>query len=856
MLRLALRTARTRKAGFVGSLLAVVLAVTVITTGGFLLQAAVTGDGGTDRFHAAALVVVGDPHVSVAPADSRAWDVGADPVGDTLPPPPLPLEVAHRVAQVTGVRDVVTDVSFYSQVVKVGGPSSGVRAGGAIRGHGWSSARLTPYRLRAGHAPAAPDELVLDGGVAVRTGLGVGDAADVVTAADGTRRYRVAGVADPGVPGSLHPAVFFTDQTAARLSGEPARAAAVAVFAQPGADVAQLAARVRKAAGDGTLVLSDTSRAEPSVDSGAYVTAAAFLGIMSAVAGFVAIFVVAGTFALLITQRHREMALLRAVGATGRQIRRMIAAEALVVSVVAVAAGVPGGLALSRPLAGLLVSLGVAPAGFRPVYGIVPVVVAAVVGIGLTQLAALSAGGRAARVRPTEALREAAVPVRRLSRPRLLAGAGFLVLSVFVVLNSIATGGAKGSGDAFVVVFTLMITVTLLGPLIIVPVVRLVAPLILALGRGAGALAAHNVRADPRRIASASIPITLAVTFTCVMIFMPLTMQMISLQESRLRVRADHVLASADGQGLPPAVTRDAARLPGVTAVAATTPIPVRLGMGAGGPVQTRTLMALAVAPAGLAALLDLDVRHGDLDALVGDSIAASSDAAGENGWQVGDTLPVALPDGTRKDLRLVATYGRSLGLSDVLVPAALATRHAPGALAAAVYVEGDDSLTRDRLGALAEHHPTLVAFSREAYLAEAGKGGDSQTTAVYVFIMLIGLYTAISVVNTLAAATAARSREFAALRLAGSTRRQVLTMIGTEAAITVAIAVFLGTLIAATTLVTSSLALTGTPAFAAPPLVYLTIVALAAVLGLVATLLPARSALRRSAISVIAARE
>jgi putative ABC transport system permease protein len=294
-----------------------------------------------------------------------------------------------------------------------------------------------------------------------------------------------------------------------------------------------------------------------------------------------------------------------------------------------------------------------------------------------------------------------------------------------------------------------------------------------------------------------------------------------------------------------------------VTAVAATTLIPVRLGMGrAGGPVQTRTLMALAVAPAGLTLLLDLEVSHGDLGALLDDSIAASSDAARENDWHVGDRLPVALPDGTRKELRLVATYDRSLGLSDVLVPATLATRHAPEALAAAVYVKGDASLTGDGLGALAKHHPTLVTLSREAYLAEMGKGGDSQTTAVYVFIMLIGLYTAISVVNTLVAATAARVREFAALRLAGSTRRQVLTMVGGEAAITVTIAVFLSTLIAATTLVSSSLALARTPAFAAPPLVYLTIVSLAAVLGLAATLLPARTALRRSAISVIGARE
>jgi putative ABC transport system permease protein len=854
VLRLALRTARTRKAGFAASLLAIALAVAVITTGGFLLQAALAGDGGSRRFHAATLVVTGDPHMSVAPAVARGFDAGADPVADTLPPPPVPREAARRIARLTGVREVVSDVSFYSRLVKAAGPAAGPDAAGATRGHGWSSAGLTPYRLRDGRPPAAPDEIVVDAGAAARAGLGAGDTVDVVTAVDGTRRYRVSGVADQDVAAAPHSAapVFFTDRTAARLSGDPSRAGAVAVFADPGTDVAELAARVRRVAGAGTLVHTDTSLAEPSADSGAFAATAAFLGIMSAVAGFMAIFVVAGTFSLLVAMRQREMALLRAVGATGRQIRRMIGAEALVVSVAALAVGVPAGLALSRPLAGLLVSLGVAPEGFHPVYGAVPVIVAAAVGIGLTQLAALAAGNRAARVRPAQALRESAAPAGRLSRPRIAAGAAFLALSVFIVVNSIATGGGKGSGDAFVVVFTLMITVTLLGPLLAVPMIRLVAPLIAVLGRGPGVLAAAAARADPRRIASASTPITLAVTFTCVMIFMPMTVQMIGLQESRLRLGADHVLVSADGPGLPAAVARDAAAVPGVTAVAATTPIPVRLGVG--DPVQTRTLMALAVEPGRTAALLDLGVVDGDLGALIGDTVAVSSAAAGENGWRLGDRLPAALPDGTRTELRLVATYERGLGLSDVLVPEALATRYAPEALAVAVYVKGDGPSAGSGLRALAQRHPTLAVLSPEAYLSGMERSGAGQTTAVYVFILLIGLYTAISVVNTLLAATAARVREFAALRLAGSTRRQVLTMVGGEAAITVVIAVLLGTLIAVTTLVASSLALARTPAFAAPPLVYLGIVALAAVLGLAGTLVPARMALRRS--MVIGARE
>ena len=285
-----------------------------------------------------------------------------------------------------------------------------LHAAGAERtqGHGWASAALTPYRLVSGHAPSGSRDVVVDSRLHARLGTRLH-----LTAPGGEGTYRVSGIArgtanqDRG-----QTAVFFSAATADALSGAPGRVNAVGVIAKPGAKLAGLG-------GPGLDVLdrahaADADAGDPQASDRESLVA--IFGTMGGIAGFVALFVVAGTFALVIAQRRRETAVLRALGATPRQVRRLIATEALFVSLAASALGLLAGRPLANALVDLLAGHGDVPAGFTPGHSWIPLVAALGMGVGIAQLAVVAAARRAGKVRPGRGAargRDRARPPRR-----------------------------------------------------------------------------------------------------------------------------------------------------------------------------------------------------------------------------------------------------------------------------------------------------------------------------------------------------------------------------------------------------------------------------------------------------------
>ncbi|MBP0450530.1 ABC transporter permease [Kitasatospora sp. RG8] len=323
MLSVALSTLRVRWASFVGTFLALALGVGLMATAVPVIAA--TGsvaDPAEHRYCAAPVVVV--PNTTIDVAD----DSGQIQHTAVAQQPGL---TAALVAAVARTGRVVEDHSFYAQLA--GGPKDQV-------GRGWSAAEAGGYRLAAGRAPGAEDEVVVGGGAASLVGRTLG----LLTAA-GLRTVTVTGVTDEV---RYEHAVFFSDGEAARLSPD---VDALAVYGPVEA--------VRQAVADGSggpapaLVLTGKERATADPHHAALLAMVDSvdtpLGLAAAVAGFVAVFVVAGTFALSITQRRRELALLRLIGSTRRQLRRLIYAEAVLVGLLASAAGCALGL-LGTPL--------------------------------------------------------------------------------------------------------------------------------------------------------------------------------------------------------------------------------------------------------------------------------------------------------------------------------------------------------------------------------------------------------------------------------------------------------------------------------------------------------------------------
>src|SRR4051812_48289661 len=371
MLRIAILTARSRIGLFAGSFLAFMASAVLVMAGGMLLLGALHTHPPVERYAATAAVVTGQQVVGV---DHDVVLGERARVSSSL---------VARLAAVPGVRSAIADASAPARL--------GSRS---TEAHGWASSKLTPYVLTAGRAPAGPGEVVT--GYPSRLGARL-----TFSSTETARTVTVVGLASPRHSVSSHaPAVFLTDAEAARLAGHHGTVDAIGILAGPGFD----ANRIRAAARGSRVLTADARGAAefPQLEEGRtrlIAVAASFAGL----GVFIALFVVAGTMALSIQQREQEMALLRAVAATPRQIRRMIAWEATFVAILGSVAGIWPGTKLGFALADGFVEHGIAPPDFSVSAGWLPIV--AVIGgaVTIALFAVLSAGRRASCVSPTRA---------------------------------------------------------------------------------------------------------------------------------------------------------------------------------------------------------------------------------------------------------------------------------------------------------------------------------------------------------------------------------------------------------------------------------------------------------------------
>ncbi|MCX5310232.1 FtsX-like permease family protein [Streptomyces sp. NBC_00154] len=840
MLRYALRTIRDRKGGFLGALLALMCAAALITACGTLLETGLRGRIATERYAAAPLVVSADQNVhrttvkhkgngetkakhKAKPVAERAW---------------LPAATADRIRPLAGVRKVIPELTFLAEPVDR--PSYG---------HSWASASLTPFTLTTGRAPAAADDIVIDRGFAERAGLKPGDRL-TVQSTGAPRPYRISGIAAPADSGELQQqtSLFFFAAEAERLAARPGQVTALGVLPAPGTDLAELKRRVERALKGTTAQVAtgdDRGPVEFLDAAGARTKLVSMGGAMGGTSLLVAILVVVGTFALSIQQRHRELALLRAIAATSRQIRRLLGREALIVGAAAGVLGSLAGLPLATWLHSRFIDMGAIPANLERTAGIFPAF-AAVTLLGAWAAARFS-GRRIARIRPAEAMAESAVERDRPARGRiaaglvLLAGGGALV----AVLSGLHTEAAS-TPVTFLAVVVLATAVSLLGPLLIRMASALLAgPLRLA-GFG-GTLATANIRGNSTRMAAVVTPLTLLIGMTCTVLFVQPTLGGAARTQAREGTRATWVLA-AQGPGIPSVATETVRTTQGVTAATEVVRTTVRVGLD--------KYQAQGVTQAGLSRTWDPEVTGGSLADFAADpGAAAVSELAAERlGLHPGSTLKLHLGDGTPATLTVAAVYARGLGFGDLTLPHDLVARHMDNPLAATVLVAGDSD--RDRLAAALKKFPGIAVLAPATADRLQADRQQENAEVNYLAMGLILAFTAIAVVNTLAMSVSERIKEFAMLRLAGATRRQVLRMLRIEALSVLLIAAVLGTGIALAVLTAFSIGMTGGAAPTVMPVVYATVVGAAALLVLVASALPGRVALKARPVEVAASQQ
>ncbi|RJQ80365.1 FtsX-like permease family protein [Pseudonocardiaceae bacterium YIM PH 21723] len=844
VIRLALKTLKARKGGFFGAFVALFLAATVVSAAGILLESGVRASSSPERY-AAADVVVGGKQSFDAPADPENPDGGTGESTPLTERVRLDSGVLDKVRAVPGVREAVADVSFPATVIVDGKPLDGP----ASWGHGWDSAKLAPFTLGSGHEPVRSDEVVLDNALAGKANAHVGDRI-TVSVRGIPRTVTVSGIANSERPLVKQSAVFFGQQAALGLAGRSGTVDAIGVLARPGTDAEALASSIQGSLGEKDFVaLTGEQRGRIEFldgGNGAFYLVS-LSGSFGGVGLAVVLFVVASTFVLSVQQRHREIALLRAVGATPKQVRRMIAAEALLISLPGALIGSLLGIGLASLLRSLFVDHGMIPDSLQLRVGWLPVLVAVCSTVLVALLATFVAGRRAGKTAPTEALAEASADRRILRWPRLVLGLAFAAISVVVMGISTGVTGDGAAGVSLGVLFSLLLTLALLAPVLVRIASGLLGALVRMFSGSSGYLAVANSRSNTRRVSSAVIPMMLAVGFACTEIFLPASALQAAADQAAEGSRADHVIT---GQ-LSPDVVREVRAVPGVQS--ATAVVRTKILTGTTAEPDMSAVPAQAVDATDLGSTVDLGLRAGNLADLRGDSIALSQTEATALGWNVGSDMPIRLADGTAKTVKVVAIYSRGLGYGDVTVPLDMLRGHTTSGLVDQVLVKGGSA---DALAALGSRHPGLSVVDPQAALVARDEDQRANQWGAFLVTFVIVLYTGIAMINTLAMTTTERRREFALLRLVGATRDQVLRMARWESVMLIVTAIALGTGIAIATLVPYSMGRTETSFPYWPPLGYAAIVLVTVCLGWLAVILPAKHVLRDRPVDAIGSRE
>ncbi|GIJ45132.1 membrane protein [Virgisporangium aliadipatigenens] len=840
MFTLGVRLATKRVAATLAVVVAVLGGAAFLTCVGILAESGFRSHAPVDRLAGADVVVSAD--------QTRA---AGDPFATPLPERALvPADVVERLRALPGVTSAVGDLSFPAAALTADGTPVTASGDPRVAGHGWSSTVLIGQSTVDGVPPAGQLDVALDRATADAAGVRTGDAVTVV-AAGRQASYRVSAIVSGG-------GIYFADPTARELAtrnrpapAEPAGGPSagsvegvdlVVLTAEAGKEDA-VADAVRQAVrGTGLVVSTGDDRGDvesPGTTAGRRILPV-LAGSLGGVTLLVVGFIVGGALAVSVAAQRRDLALMRAVGATPKQVRGLAAAQA---SAAAAVAAVPG-IALGYPLAGIFRDLlvragflpGVLPLSFSPVPAAVTVLLLAAV----IPVAARLAVWRTSRMAATEAVAESRVEPRRASPTRTFAGLLVLVAAHVVAVTPLFVRTPIGASVTAVAGIIATIGLAIAGPGLVAALGRVLHRVLPARASASTWLAVANTHGYPQRVAGAVTTLAMAVVFTLTYALTQTTLLQAARDDVREGTLAELSVTAPAVGGMPAELTSAVRGVPGVRGAAAVTSTTVLWTFDMLGEKETESASAMILNP-DAPGVLDLDVRTGDLADLRGATVAVDADTARGRDANVGDTIDLTLGDGTAVKARVVATYGRGFGFGPLVVSRDLAAGHTTTALDQQVLVRTDGApATLAALEKLAAAHPGMLVGAPPA--PEAKIPPELWINAA-VLLVLLG-YLLFGIANRLVATTTRRRTELAALQLAGATPAQVRRTVRQEALLVCATAIGAGAVLSAGPLVLLAVGILGRPVPAGPwwsaPLVF----AIVALIALLSMELPTRRAL------------
>ncbi len=768
MLRLSLRDALAHRARVAATLIAVVLGV------GFMSGTLVLGDtvgAGFDRVFADVYARI---DAVVRSSDEIETNFGGERanVDEALVP---------VVADVPGVAAVSGQIQGELQVIGPDGePLREARRGIPTLGLNWIDApELNGWTLVEGTPPGADDEVVLDRATARDGAYGIGDPVTVVVPR-GTVEMTVVGIGRFGELDNYSgaPAVLLSTAAAQNLLGEPGRFEWISVAADDDVGEEELAASLREAIGPdaGAEVLTgEAFTTETQNVFGRFIDTFTYLLFgFGIVAMFVGMFIIYNTFTIIVAQRTRELALLRAVGASRRQILGSVVAEALVIGVVASGVGLVFGIGVAQGLRAVLDAAGLSlpdtPLDVRATRLLLPVVLAT----GMTVIAALSPAVRATHIPPVAAMRDVAIDRPSRLGVRLVVGAAFLVASLELVRRGLAADDRLAVAWVLAASIPAFLVVASLGPFLARPLARVLGAPFARLRGVTGQLARENSLRNPTRTATTAVALTIGVGLISVIAVAGESLSASVDAAIDQGIEADLVVTAQSFAGVSPELARELAEVPEVEVATGVRFENVE--------VDGERAFVGAVDPSAITRVVDLDVRAGDLGALGDRELAAAEVVAAREGWQVGDPVAVRFVGGEEEEFRIGAVFasetfqrGGGILMSQAAFDAAVRDNEQADQQ---VYVVLRDGVTaeeaRPALDAVMARYPTADLDDVEAFKDAQAEQITQQLSFLYALLGLAVIVGIIGVVNTLLLSVVERTREIGLLRAVGASRRQI----------------------------------------------------------------------------------
>ncbi|MFI5983546.1 ABC transporter permease [Streptomyces sp. NPDC051555] len=774
MLNATLKSLLSRKFRLILSGLAVVLAV-MFVSGAMVIRD--TLDRSLNAQFAGAYDDIA-LQVSLAPTMDTATGDAAAVV------PPVDAAAVDRVSKIAGVGSATGLVK--AEGARAVGKDGKVvpSTGGPRYGESWRGESKL-ISLRAGHEPRTDTEVVINAGLAKKGGFAVGDRIGVLTH-EPQRTFTVAGVfgysLDRDSVGGEQTVAFTAPVAQELMIGKAGGFTGIGVAPASGASVASVKTALAKELGEGFEVNTGTELAKKASDTSRGVLSLmnqVLLG-FAAVSVLVGIFLIVNTFSIIIAQRLRELALMRALGASRGQMIRSVLVESFVVGLVSSALGLAAGIGIGALgadlLAGAIDGLKVASLG-------VPasaVVTAFTVGILVTMLSALFPAMRAAKVAPIAVIRAAAAPE---GKGRKQTWTGSILLGLGVVLLALGLFGSGGIPPILTGVLLAFVGIALLTPLISRPSVWAL-----------GALFSRSLPGQLGRRNSARNPRRTAVTASAMMIGVALVTALstvASSSEDSINNDISHNLKAdlvAFGTGdtaasatIDPGALARAAQLPGVKNIAA--------AMYDSGTVSKEVQGVSSWQDWATAReVLGLRVHDGSIDAVGSGTVVMNAATAKTRGAKVGESLTVQLQRGEPRTYKVAGIFEDTALANGLIVPWADAEAGFGSKLPTQAFFQLRDGTpvagVQAQIEDLLKGSPEVALSTRAQVIEKFSSGFAMMLTVVQVLLGVAMLIAVLGIINTLALSILERTKEMGALRAIGLSRGQTVRMIMTESVV------------------------------------------------------------------------